>query len=237
MRIAKIVVLAGFCVLAGKSFSQESNYQVRISAPVTWNISKAAYDYRDLPRFPYGQAFSYGANVTYLQTLFNSVYAIAGAGYMKQSFGIRRPVDVRSPYDIIYFTRNYHYHCRHIILGLGYKVPLSSNTSFLSEIAYNWFRSYQQDYYTYLNRSQTNYNVFKLGPYVTISVGAEHRFMRRLHYGASVQLIVDPRWNQRDDMFFFYRYRPDSQNVATTIRSFGLNTSLKYDFGRIPKKP
>ena len=98
---------------------------IGISVPVIWNKSEATFYRLGSAMFPSGNATSYGINVNYLRTLYRGIYGIVGIGYFRQAFEIVRPFDYDSPNNFGYGTKSYKYDNVQLLLGVGYKLPVS----------------------------------------------------------------------------------------------------------------
>lgn len=206
-----------------------STHNLVVSTPVAFNNSEAKYYLLGNPQYPSGKAISYGINAKYSRMFFGKLFAIAGVGFFKQSFGIIRPFYLSSPYQPIFQTKNYNYHNTHIFVGAGYEKRLSPAIAVQGEVSYNWFQSFRQKYTSRQNNaSQVNKRCIPLGETINLAIGAESGISSRISIGLSIFVPVIVKWNN-DAMFYKYDYSDDTQKIAKTKFTGGLNPCLKYN--------
>lgn len=84
--------------------TKNSKGSIGVSIPVIWNNSEATYYQLGSPKYPSGNAISYGFNVSYYQPFYKGIYGKFGAGYFNQYFEIIRPFRYSSPIQFGWVT-------------------------------------------------------------------------------------------------------------------------------------
>jgi hypothetical protein len=226
-----VITLTFFLIyVAAQAQSSKSDLQeISINLPIIYNHSEASFYVLGVPRYPHGQATSYGLGIDYSRGIFNNFYGIVGTGYFKQIFGIRRPFYFSSPTEPVFSTQSYKYDNLQLHAGIGYRKQIRNNVFLRGKATYNWFNSFRQKYSLNKRSYQVNRESIYIGSLLIAGTGFEQIISENISVGtdALLPLIVD--WKD-DPMFnkYNYEYASDAQQIARNKFSVGVNLSLKY---------
>ncbi len=231
--VKKAILLLAVLTLFQNSFGQQrkKNNQIGLSIPLIMNNTKILNVYSGArAEYLSGNAISYGININYSLDLFKSVYAIAGFGYFKQSFGVERPFDFNGDTvtNFLYYTKKYSYGNINWLLGLGYKYDIDKNFAFSGSLLFNGLHSIKQLYtptsysgYQYKN-VQSETNSFSFGQMVSLNIGAVRRVGDKFSIGSDLVLPVYTHW-RKDNIF-----RENNTEYYHSKFGIGLSLSVKY---------
>ncbi|MBS1758203.1 MAG: hypothetical protein JSU03_13090 [Bacteroidetes bacterium] len=216
--------------LSAVSQSTNMKSSIGVSIPVIWNNSEATYYQLGNPKYPSGKAISYGLNIDYSHTLYKGIYGKIGVGYFKQMYAIKRPFNYSSPIQFGWSTESYSYDNVHVYGGAFYKMTISEKTNLNGGITYNQYYSFRQKY---INASpvpnQINHKSISLGSSADLEIGAERIISKKVSVAANIVYPVYTHWN-KDEIFIYYGYSDDTQQIARNKFSTGIVVSCNYNF-------
>lgn len=215
----------------GFSQTQNNKGRIGITIPVVYNYSAGVYYQTGNRKMPRGSAFSYGVNLNYIQPVYKSIFVKAGIGYLKQSFGIERPVHYRDTLKLNYFTQSYNYGTFNWLLGVGINKPLNNKTELTGSINYSGYHTFSQKYIIHrqLHTWQINKRSFYLGEMFSLEAGINRHVSKRIIAGCQVIFPVFCDWKD-DPMFINTYYSSDQIKIAKNKFSAGLSISAYYHF-------
>lgn len=222
--------------LAVKGYSQIEKPKigaVGISIPIIWNNSEATYYSLGSPKYSSGNAVSYGVNVNLSRTIYKNLFVLAGIGYFKQEFEIKRPFDYRAPDGSkpLVYTEYYSYYGIRWLLGIGYQKVLSKNLSVKGTISYNMYNSYKQKYAQkyFPGINEIYKKPLSIGSTINFDLGMERYFSNKVSVGVNGVVPVYTKWN-KDAIFFGNGYANNEQQIARNKFSIGAVFSCYYHF-------
>jgi hypothetical protein len=221
--------------MKGYTQTQDSKLKaIGVSIPVIFNNSEGTYYQLGNRVKATGKAVSYGLNITHSRTIYKNLYGIAGIGYFKQSFGIKRPFDYAAPDSTkpLVYTKKYNYNSMHFIIGLGYKVTINESMAFKGSMTYNLFSSFSQKYVTdsySAGTKQLNKKSIGIGNIISATAGAELKIDRKISVGFDLIIPLSTMWND-DKTFFNYGYADNTQQIGKTKSSLGAAIICNYHF-------
>ena len=216
-----------------KGYSQTEKNKINnigISIPIIWNNSEATYYRLGSPKYPNGNAVSYGLNINYSYPLYKGFYGKIGVGYFKQCFKIIRPFNYYdNPGQLLYSTESYNYNNTQLFAGLGYAKKINKNISLNGCINFNYLFSFNQKYIA--NRSykvwQVNKKSLPLAEMVNFDFGIEKSISKKISMGANFIVPIYTHWN-KDEIFINRYYSSDEQQIARNKFSAGIVVSCYY---------
>jgi hypothetical protein len=223
--MSKVLVVIICCLVCIRGRAQRASsdvHELSLNIPVVYNHSEGTFYQLGRPRYPHGQATSYGISVTYAKNIVGNIFGWGGIGYFKQVFGISRPFNFVTPLQPIYSTTSYKYDNLHVYAGLGYKYQLDENVALKGEGTYGWLHSFRQKYVINRDVFQVNKLSMEIGHTITLGVSAEKRMSPKLSVGTGILFPLVTDW-KNDEMFFKYSYDSDAQQIARKKFSVGLN--------------
>lgn len=228
--MTKIFLFSLFLILSVSAISQteKTKGSIGVSIPVIWNNSEATYYQLGSPKYPSGNAISYGLNINYSYPFYKSVYGKIGVGYFKQTFGIIRPFNYDSPIQFGWATNSYNYYNAHLYGGIGYKRAVSKGIFINGNVTYNQYYSFRQKY---INgspvSSQVNHKSITIGRVISFDVGIERKISKRIYVAVDVIFPTCTHWN-KDEIFINNYYSNDEQQIARNKFSAGTAFSCYY---------
>lgn len=226
-----LTLLINICLNASAQ-SAEMKSSVGISIPAVWNHSEATYYQLGSPKYPNGDAVSYGLNIDYSRTIYKGFYGKLGVGYFKQNFGIKRPFDYYpNPLLLIYSTYSYSYNNIQLSGGVGYTKNMKNKISLKGGISYSYFYSFGQNYTVNKENKvvQNNKKSFSLGEAVDLSLGITENISKKISLGIDFLTPIYTHWN-KDKIFYNLQYSSDEQQIARNKFSAGIVVSCNYNF-------
>ena len=217
-----------------KGYSQTEKYKINaiaISLPIIWNNSEATYYILGSPKHPNGNAISYGLNVNYSRTIYKKLFALAGIGYFKQKFGIKRPFEYTAPDGTkpAVYTEYYAYYNIYLLLGVGYQKILTKNLSINGKVLCNVYNSFKQKYSQkyFPNSNEINKKSLSIGSMISFDLGMERFINNKISIGTGIVLPLYTKWN-KDAIFFRNGYSSNEQQIARNKFSIGIAFSCYY---------
>ena len=224
------IILTAFPLISFSQINKVKTRSIGISIPVIWNNSEATYYRLGSPDYPSGNSVSYGLNINYSQSFYKGIYGKIGVGYFKQTFGIIRPFNYSSPIQILYSTNPYHYDNVHLYGGIGYKRAVSKVILINGNVTYSQYYSYRQKYIIHSTvSSQVNHKTITIGRVISLNIGAEREFSKRISIAVDIIFPVSTHWN-KDEIFINNGYSKDEQQIARNKFSSGVDFSCYYNF-------
>lgn len=219
-----------FFSLRGVAQINDLNNSIGISIPVIWNNSEATYYRLGSPKYPSGNGLSYGLNVNYSFFFYKGIYAKIGAGYFRQTFGIIRPFFYASPIQFGWATNSYSYDNVQLFGGIGYKEAVSKVISINGAAIYSQYYSFRQKYINHSPVSyQMNHKSITIGRVISLDIGAERKISKCISVAVDLIIPVYNHWNN-DEIFAYYGYSDDAQQIARNRFSLGAAFSCYYNF-------
>lgn len=226
------LLMALFFISFLKVDAQTDNMKssIGVSIPLIWNNSEASYYLLGTPKYPSGKAISYGININYNQLFFKGIYGKIGAGHFKQKFAITRPFNYLNAIQFGWATESYSYDNVHVYGGIFCKMTISDKTNINGGVTYNQYYSFRQKY---KNASpvphQVNHKSISLGSSANLEIGAERKISKKVSVAANIVFPVYTHWNN-DEIFIYYGYSDDTQQIARNKFSTGIIISCNYNF-------
>src|SRR5699024_4967806 len=119
--------------------------RIGISVSLVWNHSESGLESNTL-NGNRGKALSNGVNIHYMHSLSESFFVMAGIGYFKQHFNIRRyfifNYDQPIWFDIFYQTLKYSYVTIPVSFGVAYQKMLNDHWGLSGQLTYNIYSSF-----------------------------------------------------------------------------------------------
>lgn len=230
--IIKTFLVSIIFLLSKSSRSQitDTKSAIGISIPVILNNSEATYYQLGSPKYPQGKAISYGINVNYSFFFYKGIYAKIGAGYFRQTFGISRPFYYASRIQFGWETDSYTYNNVQVYGGIGYKKAISKTILLNGSISYNQYYSFRQKY---INASpvpsQVNHKFITIGRMIGLGIGVEKKVSNKISTAMRIIFPFSIRWNN-DEIFAYYGYSDNTQQIARNRLSLGAAFSCYYNF-------
>jgi hypothetical protein len=227
----QLVTLLFICfVTLGYTQSQNKKLNaIGIAIPIIWSNAAATYYSLGSPKYVTGKAISYGINFNHSRTIHKDIFGVAGIGYFKQVFGIKRPFNFIAPDATrpLVFTQWYLYHSLHLQVGLGYRLPLHKGFSINGTAVYHHFISFGQKYeQTYTpNYSQVGNKLMTTGHIIGLHIEPEVQLSKKTSIAMGLLLPVSIQW--KDDKIFMF---DDALRIARNKSSIGTTISYKYHF-------
>lgn len=231
-----IIAIIMFC---NPAFSQQKGNlnKIGFSIPLIWNNSNGVYYSLGNRREPNGNAISYGANINYSRFFLKNIFIVGGIGYWNQKFDIQRPFQYTTPdgSEPLVSTKKYSYQNIHLLIGAGYQKRVSDRWSVAGQLSYNIYNSYRQKYVQeyFPGKNEDYNNHFKIGNMITVDFRCEQYLSNRLSIAAAIVLPMYVHWND-DEKFNKYYYADDTQIIAHSKKSFGVNLSIYYHLKNKP---
>lgn len=215
--------------------ANEKLNSIGISIPVTWNNSEGVYYSLGKRKTPAGKAVSYGITLSYNRIFFKKIYGAFSLGYLKQQFDIDRPFKFDDPTLLLFFSKDYQYDNIVVSGGIGRDFHLYKGFAAKLEANYSLINSFRQKYTPKIlsNASyqshQVNHKKALIGHCADIRAGLVQTLGKRFSVTAAALFPLSVKW-KNDDTFFEYDYANDTQIIAYTKSSFGVQLSCNYHF-------
>lgn len=219
--------------LSAVSQSAKMKSSIGISIPVIWNNSEATFYQLGSPKYPRGNAISYGANINYSRYIHKTFFGILGLGYFKQLFNIKRPFDYKTSDGTkpLVYTKYYSYNNIYWLVGAGYQREFSKNFYIQGTISYSNYNSFSQRYAQEYSPgvNEIYKKSLSMGSMIDLNMGVEKNITNRVSVGTGVVLPIYTKWNN-DGIFIKNYYSSEEQQIARNKLSVGIVVSCNYHF-------
>lgn len=231
LTIFLLVVASSYCDLQAQPRVRKG--ELSIASPFIWNNSySTSYSSGNILE---GKAISNGVNVKYAKDIFSSFYVEAGLGYLRQRFDINRPFNYKTPDGSLPLvaTTEYSYDNLQLIAGIGYRQPIGLDWAGVAGVQYNCFQSFRQRYHQsyFPGQNEVQKRNFGIGEMITIRAGMERFVGENLSVNLTLLAPIHQSW-KNDDMFVGPVYDDESQRIAKTTKSAGIEISVHWHFYR-----
>lgn len=217
------------------SQTEKEKSRIGISVPVIYNNSSAVYYQTGNRKTPTGDAISYGANVNYIQPIFNHVFLKGGIGYFRQNFRIERPFHFNDPTALLFRTKSYTYENLNLSIGVGVNKKIKSKLELELLFYYISSSSFQQKYTptfhsnSSLHKNQVNSKFFHIGDRANIELGVMKHLSSKVSVGGHLIYPFIVHWN-KDPIFINNYYSTDEMRIAKNNFSVDVSLSVYHHF-------